>query len=107
MNFMSIRIKKDKCISCGKCLKVCPGNLLYKDEDGKAFIRYPEECWGCTACLKECPAEAIQYYLGTDIGGQGGYLYISRDKEYLNWHLVDKNGRKKTIQINKQESNKY
>jgi adenylylsulfate reductase subunit B len=45
--------------------------------------------------------------LGTDIGGQGGYLYISRDKEYLNWHLVDKNGRKKTIQINKQESNKY
>jgi adenylylsulfate reductase subunit B len=104
---MSIRIIKEQCIACGKCLKVCPGNLLYKDNNGKAFIRYPEECWGCTACLKECPIGAIQYYLGIDLGGNGGYLYTKTEEETLNWHVVDSNGNEKIVSINRKESNKY
>ena len=38
---MSIIIDKDKCRKCGKCTEVCPGSLIKKDEDGKAFIKYP------------------------------------------------------------------
>jgi len=107
MSFMSIRINRDKCISCGKCQKVCPGNLLYKDKCEKAVIRYPEECWGCAACLKECSAEAIRYYLRIDIGGGDGYLYTSSEKDCLNWHIIDKDGKEKIIRINRKEANKY
>ena len=63
---MSIRIDKDKCIRCGKCIKVCPGSLIYKDEDKKAYIKYEDSCWGCTACLKECGSSAITYFLGRE-----------------------------------------
>lgn len=104
---MSIKIIKEKCTGCGKCLDVCPGNLIYKDENGKSFIKYPKECWGCTACLKECKFESIKYYLGADIGGKGGYLYTKDEKDYLHWHIVDKSGEKQVITINKSESNKY
>ena len=26
---------QNKCVGCGRCLSVCPGNLLKKGEDGK------------------------------------------------------------------------
>ena len=35
---MSIQINKLKCVGCGKCVEACPGNLIKKDTDGKAFI---------------------------------------------------------------------
>ena len=51
---MSVRILQNKCVGCGKCLSVCPGNLLKKGEDGKVHIRNIRDCWGCTACLCAC-----------------------------------------------------
>jgi adenylylsulfate reductase subunit B len=105
---MSIKIDKNKCISCGKCANICPGNLICVDENRKACIKYPKDCWGCTACLKECHVSAINMYLGEDIGGKGGYLFTSEEnKDYLNWHIVDKNGKEQVIKINRKESNKY
>ena len=64
---MSVRILQNKCVGCGKCLSVCPGNLLKKGEDGKVHIRNIRDCWGCTACLKECHTGAILYFLGADM----------------------------------------
>lgn len=107
MKIMSIRIRKETCIKCGKCLEVCPGSLIYRDSEGKAYIKYEKNCWGCTACLKECPVKAIEYYLGEDIGGKGAYLYVNKQKEDLHWHIVDKNGNEKVITTNRKESNKY
>ncbi len=105
---MSIQIHKNKCISCGKCRNVCPGNLVYADSEEKAYVKYPRDCWGCTACLKECPVSAIRFYLAEDIGGKGGFLYTSQDKkEYLTWHIINKFGKEETIKINRKESNKY
>lgn len=104
---MSIRIDKEKCMACGKCLNVCPGNLLYRDNLNKAFIKYPKECWGCTACLKECPAGAIKYYLGADIGGKGAFLYTKKEKDFLHWFIVKASGEEEMITINQKESNKY
>lgn len=51
---MSIQINKLKCVGCGKCVEACPGNLIKKDTDRKAFIKHVKDCWGCTSCLKEC-----------------------------------------------------
>lgn len=104
---MSIEIIKGKCVGCNKCLGVCPGSLLSKDDDGKVLIKYPKDCWGCTACLKECKFGAIKYYLGADIGGSGGYLYTKDEGDYLHWHITDKKGKENIITINKNESNKY
>ena len=56
---MSITIKRDVCIGCGKCRMVCPGSLLKADQDRKAYIAYPRDCWGCASCVKECPVNAI------------------------------------------------
>ncbi len=103
---MSIEIIKDKCVACKKCLGVCPGNLIYKDVDGKSFIKYPKDCWGCTACIKECKFGAIKYFLGADIGGLGGHLYTRDKGDYLHWHIRDKEGNEKVIRIDKKESNK-
>ncbi|WP_411680842.1 ferredoxin family protein [Clostridium thailandense] len=104
---MSISINKDKCVGCRKCLCVCPGSLIKLDKENKAYIKYPKNCWGCTACLKECNVEAIKYYLGADIGGNGAYLYVKQKKDELIWNIVDKNEKNITISINRKESNKY
>lgn len=104
---MSIRINKDNCIGCGGCRQVCPGSLLYADEQGKSEIRYPEDCWGCTSCVKECSVAAIQFYLGADIGGRGGYLYTRREKNYLHWVMVGPDGTETVITIDKHKANAY
>jgi adenylylsulfate reductase subunit B len=107
MKIMSIKIENEKCTGCGKCLNVCPGNLLYRDSLGKAYNKYPQDCWGCTACLKECQAGAIRYYLGADIGGKGTTLYTKKEKHLLHWHIIKTNGEEQIITINGRESNKY
>lgn len=104
---MSIKIDKDKCVGCGRCIDVCPGTLIYKDKENKAYIKYEKNCWGCTACLKECKVAAIKYYLGADIGGNGASLYVEEDKDILNWNITDKNGEKVVISTSRKEANRY
>lgn len=104
---MSIKIDKTKCVGCSLCIDVCPGSLIYKNEEGKAYIKYEKNCWGCTACLKECKLSAIKYYLGADIGGNGATLSVNGDKENLNWIVTDKNNKTITIKTSRKESNKY
>ena len=52
---MSIRIREDRCVGCGKCQEVCPGTLI-QIIDRKAVMKYPKNCWGCVSCVKECKA---------------------------------------------------
>lgn len=104
---MSIRIDRNKCVGCLRCTTVCPGSLIYRDNNGKAYIKYEKDCWGCTACVKECEFGAIKYYLGADIGGRGSYLYTSQNADELKWNIVDANGGNTVISTNRKESNKY
>ena len=104
---MSIKIDPQKCVGCGKCMDACPGNLIFKKDDSKAFIKYPDECWGCSACVKECPAVAINYYLGADIGGKGIYLNTKKEKNLLHWHIFKPNSEEIIITTNIAEANKY
>ena len=48
----------DTCISCGKCVKVCPLNNI-RLEAGKPVCG--KNCTHCMACICRCPAEAIEY----------------------------------------------
>ena len=48
----------DACISCGKCVKVCPLNNV-RLENGKPV--WEKDCTHCMACISKCPTEAIEY----------------------------------------------
>ena len=103
---MSIKINQDKCVGCKRCIEVCPGNLI-KLENGKAVIKRERDCWGCTSCLKECGKQAIEFFLGADVGGKGTILTFKEDGPIKHWIFTGKDGLEKTIHINSLESNKY
>ncbi len=103
---MSIAIKKEACVGCGKCVEVCPGNLI-KLQDKKAVIKKEKDCWGCTSCLKECRLGAIAFFLGADMGGRGSILSIEEKGAVRMWTVTDASGQAVTIETNTQEANKY
>ncbi|MGD0281128.1 MAG: 4Fe-4S binding protein, partial [Dissulfurispiraceae bacterium] len=51
--------RKDLCMSCLSCFRVCPFNSPYIGEDGK--VAHNEvKCMGCGICAGICPAKAFQ-----------------------------------------------
>lgn len=103
---MSIKINREKCRDCHQCMDVCPGSLI-KEQDGKAFLKYPKNCWGCASCVKVCHFGAIDFYLGTDIGGRGSTLNVTYEGNILHWKIQKYNGEQVTVDINSQNSNTY
>ncbi len=54
-------IDKEKCVSCGKCAKICSEseyNALNLDKDCLKLNK--ESCAGCSLCSHVCPKEAIK-----------------------------------------------
>ena len=63
-NIANFHVDSNKCISCGKCIKVCPGQLLYFDDNKKVKIKDVDcfgwdGCWKCEHCLCVCPVGAV------------------------------------------------
>lgn len=48
----------DKCVSCGKCVSMCPLNNITL-ENGRPV--WGDNCTHCMACISYCPTEAIEY----------------------------------------------
>ncbi|XOB41413.1 MAG: 4Fe-4S binding protein [Candidatus Nealsonbacteria bacterium] len=51
---VSYKVNKDKCISCGACISICPKGAEW-DDDGKSKIKNSEE-------IEECGGETICPY---------------------------------------------
>ncbi|MDF2567368.1 MAG: hypothetical protein K0R90_824 [Oscillospiraceae bacterium] len=104
---MSILINQNKCIGCGKCTVVCPGNLVHLTKDNKAKISNIKDCWGCCSCLKECLVGALKLFLGADVGGQGYTLYAKDKGDISDWIIEENETPKAKITLNKKDANKY
>ena len=66
-------VDKDKCTSCGMCIKTCPNHLIeLVPYDARVVVRCSSKdkgpqvmkvcqtgCIGCGICAKNCPSEAI------------------------------------------------
>lgn len=69
-------VDKEKCVSCGACVKACPRNIIEirpvgkrerrvwvscmnREKGGVAMKNCKAACIGCMKCVKECPVDAI------------------------------------------------
>jgi heterodisulfide reductase subunit A len=52
-------VDQEKCISCMTCVRSCPYNAPFVNDNHKAEIN-AAMCMGCGICASECPAHAIQ-----------------------------------------------
>jgi homotetrameric NADPH-dependent glutamate synthase len=53
------QVDAEKCTACLTCVRVCPYDVPYINEEGVAVIEVAK-CRGCGVCAAECPREAIQ-----------------------------------------------
>ena len=56
-SLLRIKCNKDKCISCGKCRRVCPMDVDVTDNARKRVNG--TECILCMECVKNCPKDAL------------------------------------------------
>jgi Pyruvate/2-oxoacid:ferredoxin oxidoreductase delta subunit len=54
-----VRIKREKCVHCGRCLKVCPRKNFRKSADAEIEVVDTSNCNGCTKCRDACLTKAI------------------------------------------------
>jgi polyferredoxin len=58
-SLLRVKIKPEKCISCGKCKKVCRMDVDMLSN--KRNRKYGTECILCADCIKECPQKALSF----------------------------------------------
>lgn len=104
---MSIHIEKRKCTGCGKCMSVCPGTLLQKDEQGHVEMPFPGDCWSCAACVKACSFGVLSLYLFPSIGGKGCTMTVQKKGTTMRWNIKNSEGALQTITVNSNDANKY
>lgn len=56
-SFVRVTCDKKKCISCGKCKRVCPMDVDVTDNSRSR--KNGTECILCMECVKECPRKAL------------------------------------------------
>ena len=56
-SLLRVKCDKDKCISCGKCKRVCPMDVDVTDNSRKR--ENGTECILCMECVKNCPKKAL------------------------------------------------
>lgn len=55
---MSLKVIKDRCVSCGICAEVCPVNAITMNDENLPDINL-DVCNLCGICIEKCPTGAI------------------------------------------------
>jgi len=92
-----IDINVNKCNGCKqldepRCVDICPGNLLFINQDGKEAIYDPSECWDCFACVKACPRLALAIRLPFQINESMAKLIGYHINNDTVWEFREQNG---------------
>lgn len=87
-------IDRTKCIGChgaaeSNCERICPGDLMIRDESGKATIRKARDCWDCMCCVKVCPVGAIALRTPFELGARGAELIPKVCRNEITWTCTD------------------
>ena len=75
-----VEIFSERCISCGKCFKICHKSAHYVDREGIHRIKR-NLCDGCFKCVNDCFAEAL-VGVGKEITVEEVMKSILSDKSY-------------------------
>lgn len=62
-NVVSLELNQGKCTGCGRCIEVCPRNVLNLQER-KVEIINRDQCIECGACQRNCAFSAISVKSG-------------------------------------------
>jgi len=52
-------VSKERCVSCDRCVDVCPTNVFDSTPDGVPVIARKDDCQSCFMCELYCPADAL------------------------------------------------
>lgn len=64
-------VNRNKCISCGRCVKLCPVNAIFP-EKGKVETG---RCIACLGCINNCPVNAVEMkFMGKEVYGFNEFL---------------------------------
>lgn len=58
VSVLRLKLDEEKCVSCGKCEKICPMGVTVTRDPNSA------ECIRCGACVRACPAGALRFGSG-------------------------------------------
>ncbi|WP_404955316.1 4Fe-4S binding protein [Streptomyces sp. 147326] len=52
-------VSRDRCITCDKCIEVCPTDVFERGPGGIPLLARQEDCPTCFLCEANCPVDAL------------------------------------------------
>jgi NAD-dependent dihydropyrimidine dehydrogenase PreA subunit len=52
-------VSRERCITCDKCIEVCPTNVFDRGPDGVPVLARHGDCQTCFMCEAYCPVDAL------------------------------------------------
>lgn len=93
-------VKQEKCIACGACENICPGNLMVlEDSNSRAYCRSARDCWDCMACVKACPVQALEVRIPYQLGYYPAKLIPEVSRTEIVWTCSDIYGKEETFKV--------
>jgi len=74
----SLEFYPDKCVTCKRCLEVCPHQVFVYEEG--IHMAHKDRCIECGACKMNCPTGAIHVDNGTGCASAVLYTYFKKFK---------------------------
>ncbi|HOJ78642.1 MAG TPA: 4Fe-4S binding protein [Bacillota bacterium] len=96
---MGLKIDQAKCVGCEACVNICPGDLLYLNDQLRCEIRNQSECWDCMACVKSCRVGAIETKLPFSLANYGASLKPELKETSIEWICSYPNGEEERFTI--------